>query len=113
MLRRNGVAVWYSRSHLRGAQQWQQEIGVALKRCDWFLALLSPSSVKSMWVKRELFYALNQKRYEEKIVPVLLRDCDYESLHWTLGDFQMVKLTAGFPALSRELLRIWGLRYSS
>ena len=113
VLRKHGVAVWYSRSHLRGAQQGQQEIGAALRRCDWFLVILTPSAVKSMWVKRELSYALNQRRYEDKIVPVLLRNCDYESLHWTLGDFQMVKLTAGFPALSRELLHIWGLRYSS
>src|SRR5207249_4867915 len=64
LLRKSGVPVWYSRSHLRGAQQWQQEIGAAVRRCDWLLIILSPAAVKSMWVKRELFYALNQKRYE-------------------------------------------------
>ena len=63
-----------------------------------------------MWVKRELSYALNQRRYEDKIVPVLLRDCDYERLHWALAGFQMVKLNGGFTAGSRELLRIWGLQ---
>ena len=110
LLRRHGVPVWYSRAHLRGAQQWQQDIGLALKRCDWFLLILSPSAVKSMWVKRELFYALNQRRYQDRIVPVLLRECDYENLHWALAGFQMVKLSVGFTAASRELLRVWGLR---
>jgi hypothetical protein len=51
-LRRHGVPVWYSVSDIRGAQQWHDEIGAALRRCDWFLLLLSPSSVESMWVKR-------------------------------------------------------------
>jgi len=111
LLRRRGVAVWYSRTHLRGAQQWQHEIGAALKRCDWFLVILSPSAVESIWVKRELSYALNQSRYEDKIIPVLVRDCHYERLHRTLAGFQMIKLTAGFAAASRELLRIWGLHH--
>jgi hypothetical protein len=113
VLRAQGIPVWYSRTHLGGAQQWQQEIGKALKHCDWFLVILSPASVKSMWVKRELSYALIQKRYENKIIPLLLRDCDHESLHWTLATFQMVKMTAGFSSACEELLRIWGLRYAS
>jgi len=112
VLRSQGIPVWYSRTHLGGAQQWQQEIGKALKQCDWFLVILSPASVKSMWVKRELSYALIQKRYEDKIIPALLRDCDHESLHWTLATFQMIKMTVGFLPACEELLRIWGLRYT-
>lgn len=54
LLKHHRVAVWYSRKNLRGAQQWHDEIGKALERCDWFLLVLSPDSVKSMWVKREL-----------------------------------------------------------
>ena len=110
-LGKHGIPVWYSRTHLGGAQQWQQEIGKALKRCDWFIVLLSPSAVKSMWVKRELSYALIQKRYEDRIVPLLLRDCEHETLHWTLATFQMIKLKPGFSVSCRQLLRIWGLRY--
>ena len=110
VLRRNWIPVWYSRSHLGGAEQWQQEIGKALRRCDWFLVILSPAAVKSMWVNRELAYALTQKRYEDRIIPVLLRDCDHEALSWTLATFQMVKFTGSFAAGCRDLLRIWGLR---
>jgi hypothetical protein len=42
------------KANIRGAQQWHDEIGTALKRCDWFLLVLSPQSVRSMWVKHEL-----------------------------------------------------------
>ena len=108
-LRQNGIAVWYSRTHLRGAQQWQREIGAALQRCDWFVVVLSPKSVKSMWVNRELSYALIQKRFQDRIVPVLHRQCDYEKLHWTLASFQIVNLTGVFAEGCCDLLRIWAL----
>jgi hypothetical protein len=111
MLRNHGIGVWYSRTHLRGAQEWQQEIGLALRRCDWFVVILSPRSVKSMWVKRELSYALNQRRFENRIIPVLRRECDYEKLHWTLAAFQMVDLTGDFGGGCADLLRVWGKVY--
>src|SRR5947207_4484587 len=70
-LRGHGIDVWYSRTHLRGAQQWHDEIGNALARCTWFLLVLSPNAVRSRWVKRELIYALEDHRYTGRIVPVL------------------------------------------
>jgi hypothetical protein len=110
MLRQHGVPVWYSRTHLRGAQQWQEEIGRALRRCDWFVVILSPRSVKSMWVKRELSYAMLRRRFENRILPVIYRRCDYEKLHWALASFQMVDATRGYLDGCRMLLKIWGVR---
>lgn len=101
-----GLDVWYSKSHLKGAQQWQDEIGRALRRCNWFLLLLSPSAVKSMWVRRELSYALEKRRYNEHITPVLLRPCDYEKLSWMLGAIQMVQGVGRIDAVVEELLAV-------
>lgn len=52
MIRRHGVPVWYSQTNILGAQQWHDEIGDALNRCDWFAVVLSPQSVESMGTKR-------------------------------------------------------------
>ncbi|MBN1508652.1 MAG: toll/interleukin-1 receptor domain-containing protein [Sedimentisphaerales bacterium] len=109
VLRNHGVPVWFSRTNIKGAQQWHDEIGAALKRCDWFLLTLSPNSVKSMWVKRELLFALQQNHFENRIVPLLLRPCDHERLSWTLSLFQFVDFTSVFADGYRELLRIWGI----
>ena len=54
VLRRHRIPVWYSDTDIQGAQQWHDEIGRALQRCDWFIVVLSPESVASMWVKRDL-----------------------------------------------------------
>lgn len=108
----HNVPVWYSRTNLRGAQQWHDEIGAALKRCDWFVVLLSKSATQSKWVKRELLYALRSGHYENRILPVQIADCDAAELSWTIEDFQTVDFTAGFTKGCRALLRTWGIGFS-
>jgi hypothetical protein len=113
VLRRHGVPVWHSQTNILGAQQWHDEIGAALRRCDWFLLVLSPHSVESMWVKRELLFALQQNRFEDKIIPLLLQPCDAERLSWVLPSFQMVDFQGAFDESCRNLFRIWGIGYAS
>ena len=77
------------------------------------LLLLSPSAVKSEWVKRELLFALQQPRYRNKIVPVLHKPCDSAQLSWTLPSFQYVNFIADFETGCRELLTIWGIGFQT
>jgi hypothetical protein len=111
VIRRHGIPVWYSQTNILGAQQWQDEIGAALQRCDWFAIILSPQSAGSMWVKRELSYALQQNRFENKIVPIAYQPSDYDRLSWTLSLFQMVDFSRTPEAGYVDLLRVWGLGY--
>jgi hypothetical protein len=60
-----------------------------------------------MWVKNELLFALNQRRYRDRIAPVLYKKCKYEKLSWTLSSFQIVDFTESIEAGYRELLRVW------
>ena len=110
-LRRHGVPVWYSQTNVLGAQQWHDEIGAALRSCDWFLLVLSPHSVESMWVKRELLFALQQERFADRIVPILLQPCGFDRLSWVLPGFQFVDFQQSFDDGCRALLRVWGLGY--
>ena len=110
-IRRYGIPVWYAPTKMIGAQEWQDEIGLALKRCDWFAVILSPNAVESMWVKRELQYALLQRRFEKRIVPTLYLPCDPEPLSWTLPLLQTVDFTLSFDEGYAALLRIWGIAY--
>ena len=110
-LRRHGIPVWYSATNIRTAQQWQDEIGKALRRCDWFVVMLSKASVESKWVKMEVSYALNHSQYDGHIIPVKIEDCDFEQLSWTLGIFQMVDLNGAREQGYAEILRTWGLGF--
>ena len=109
-LRKHGVATWYSQQHVSGAEQWLDQIGAALDRCDWFVVLLTPAAVSSKWVKRELTYALDQDRYVGRIVPLLVKECDYQNLAWPLRTLQMIRFKP-YAAGCKALLKLWGLSY--
>ncbi len=111
VLKQYRIPYWYSAQHIRGAQEWHDEIGRALDECNWFLVVLTPAAVRSLWVKRELFFALNEQRYHEHIVPLLLKPCQFRDLSWTLRQFEFVDFTDDFELACRQLLRIWGLKY--
>jgi hypothetical protein len=108
-LRSHDLAVWYAPKELVGGQLWHDEIGKALDRCDAFMVIVSPNSVKSRWVKFELRFALNQPRLDGRIFPILYRPCEFRELSWILDSIQHVDFTKGFGRGSRDLLRIWGL----
>ena len=68
-------------------------------------------SVASMWVKRELIFALQQNRFENRIVPLLWQACDFDRLSWVLPSFQIIDFQRTFEDGCRDLLRLWGLGY--
>ena len=113
-LRRHGVPVWYS-TQIVGAAKFQDEIGRALQRCDWFAVILSPQSVdpvKCRWVRREVSYAIGEPRYDDRIIPILCEPCEVEKLNWVLKALQYVDFTKDPGDGYRELLRVWGLGYT-
>jgi hypothetical protein len=110
VLVRHKLKCFVSKVNIRGAQQWHDELGAALKRCDCFLLVLSPQAVKSKWVKRELLYALDQRHYEDRIVPVLYRDCDVDYLSWTLRSIEWIDYRGNFDAACARLLEIWAIK---
>jgi hypothetical protein len=110
-LKNHGVPVWYSPTNILTAQQWHDEIGKALRRCDWFMVLLSPNSVASIWVKMELIYALRHNQYDNHIMPVLIEHCDVEELSWTLDMFQMADFTNNENEAYAQILNAWGIGF--
>lgn len=111
-LRRHDVRVWFSEHNIVGAQQWMDEIGKALERCDWFVVVLTPAAVRSIWVKREVTFALNEKRYHERVVPLLLKNCAAKGLAWPLSTIQTIDARSYTPGVE-ELLALWGIAYRS
>jgi hypothetical protein len=109
-LRAHGIKVWYSKANLRGAQTWHDEIGKALRRCDWLVVLLTPAATDSEWVKREVTFALIEKRYRQRIVPVLVKKCRHQKISWTLGGMQMVDFRSDFRNGLDDLLAVWNIR---
>src|SRR3954469_5773414 len=73
-LRQNGVQTWYSPDNVETAAEWETRIREGLRKCDWFLVVLTPQSVQSEWVKSEVDWALTEKK--GCVIPVLVETCD-------------------------------------
>lgn len=108
--RAHKIKFWFAPYRIVGSQRWHDEIGKALNRCDWFLLVLSPAAVRSKWVKHELLFALGEDRYEDRIVPVVYKSCQFKRLSWTLAQIQYVDFREDFQEGCREIRRVWGLR---
>jgi len=107
-LRRHGVETWFAPVRLLAANQWHDEIGKALRRCDWMIVLLSPAAVRSFWVKQELLYAVGNPRYRNRITPLVWKRCNAARLSWTLPAFQAVSFVRRpFDDAMQELLAAW------
>ena len=109
VLRYHGVPCWYSERDIAGGQQWMDEIGSALDRCDWFAVVMTPTSVARRWVKRETQYALLEDQYADHIIPILKAECDYKRMAWPLATFEYVDFKSSFDDGCRQLLKRWGI----
>jgi hypothetical protein len=109
VLRGHEIPVWYSVTNLVGSQEWHDEIGRALRRCDWFGVVVSPAALKSKWLRWEVQYALRAARFSDRIVPLLHQPCNAERISWVLPGLQQVDFRGDFDDGCRDLLRVWGI----
>src|SRR5579864_2304216 len=65
-------AVWYDVLGLHGGVPWWEKIVEELTARDVFLLVLSPETMNSLWVRRELNMAFNDNKL---ILPLLYRAC--------------------------------------
>ena len=67
-LERRGMNVWVDRDDIPGGAAWESAIGEALSVSSAVLVVLSPASVTSEYVPKELSLA---EKYDRPIVPIL------------------------------------------
>jgi hypothetical protein len=87
-----GVRAWDAESELTPGDNWAMRIGQALEESDAMIVLLSPDSVKSEWVRREIEYALSSPNYRDRLIPVIVRPT--RKIPWILRDLSLVDLHA-------------------
>ena len=99
-------AVWYDiEGGLYGGDSWWDKILEELTLCNVFIVILSPDSMKSNWVRRELNVALNEGK---QIIPLLHRECEIRA---DLKTIQMISFLSPkkYEMAFNELLLALGL----
>ena len=90
-LERAGVKTWLDVDELRPGQQWDAAIGEALRSAIGILVFVSPASMQSAFVRRELQAAAQGTGF--LIIPVILEHTD--DLPFVLQTRQWIDLSGG------------------
>lgn len=103
-----GFPTWVDRSRMEAGDKWREAIEKAIRDCQAFVLVLSPSAVASEPVRDEVVYA---KRFNKFIVPVLHKPCPPLPMGWDIHWVAMDKnynvgLDELLLALMRRQLRI-------
>lgn len=104
-LREHGIETWYSEENIETAAEWERCITDGLKKCDWFLVVMTPRSVASKWVRREVFWAMEKR--EGRIIPIVMETCEPEDLHIGLLPLQYIDFRENIKRSQGKLLAIW------
>ncbi|MEM9088239.1 MAG: toll/interleukin-1 receptor domain-containing protein [Cyanobacteria bacterium P01_F01_bin.53] len=72
------IPVWYDQAVLSGGSIVPDSLGKAIPECRSMVLILSKSSVKSPWVRKEYSLAEHHRtQFEDfKIIPILIEDCE-------------------------------------
>ncbi|MCL4254434.1 MAG: TIR domain-containing protein, partial [Anaerolineae bacterium] len=101
-----GMEVWIDFRQIHGGEQWQEEIFRGIERSQIVVVCLSPDSVKSDWVQREVLTARQQEKF---IIPVMAVNAQreletVESLNW-LQNLHFINFEGRYEEAFPELLR--------
>jgi len=77
-LRNRGVRVWIDEAEILVGDSLLDKLESGIRESKYLGVILSPSSVESSWVKREVEVALNEeiKGKRVKVIPILYKKCE-------------------------------------
>lgn len=102
-LRASGASVWIDTAALAAAETWSAEIVTAINSCKTFIILLSPDSVASHNVTKELSLASEKRK---TILPIVIAECKQnEAMEYALAGLQQVDIT-NEEALERAFAKL-------
>lgn len=100
-LARRGLSVWSPEQEvLPGDNVWLR-IGEALKKSKAMVVLVSPESMRSEYVRREIEYALGDPNYEHRVFPVRVRPTN--DIPWILRRFKTFDAKGSVAKVSESI----------
>ena len=103
-IRATGQSIFFDEWSIDPSDSIVTKISDALLKHDTLALILSPNSIKSQWVRKELDSALMAQLsgHDIKLLPLLIEDCEVPIL---LKDIQYIDFTKGFEDGLIELIK--------
>jgi hypothetical protein len=102
-LKKEGIRVWIDEAEIKVGDSLIEKIEEGIKEMEYLGVILSPDSVKSNWVKKELNVAMAKeiKRRKVKVLPILYKKCEIPPF---LEDKKFADFTKDYSRGLSELL---------
>jgi hypothetical protein len=104
-LKSSGIAVWWAEWEIKVGESIIRKVSEGIEESAYLMVALSPNSVKSNWVQRELGSALMNQLSAERgitVLPLLLADCEIPVL---LREVKWADFRSDYQSGLHELLR--------
>jgi hypothetical protein len=91
-----GLDVWYDKREIMPGDNWADKIAQGLRESDAMVILLTEGALSSEFMRRDIDYALSQKPFRRRVVPVFVgspKDLQ-DDVPWIFDRLQSINLKA-------------------
>lgn len=95
-LEKAGLDAWYDKREIMPGDNWADKIAQGLRESDAMVVILTANALDSESVRRDIDYALSQKPFKRRLIPVLVGDSEDFPSHripWIFNHLQTIKLS--------------------
>lgn len=92
-----GLEVWQADENVLPGENWAKKVGEALEEADALVVILSADSEGRKNMRREISFAMGNKRFKNKLIPVYRGDrknIDESGIPWALKERVGIHLDA-------------------
>lgn len=94
-LEASGLNAWYTKREVLPGDNWAEKTANGLKESDAMVILVTPAALNSDAVLSNFSYALGEKAFSNRVIPVIVGDAgDFatERMPWIFSRLKTVKL---------------------
>ncbi len=94
-LEKAGLDAWYDKREIMPGDNWADKIAQGLRESDAMVVLLTANALDSESVRRDIDYALSQKPFKRRLIPLIVGDSENFPSHripWIFSHLQTIKL---------------------
>jgi TIR domain-containing protein len=94
-LERAGLDVWYDKREILPGDNWGEKIAQGLRESDAMVVLLTSGALKPDFMRRDVDFALSQKPFKRRVVPVIVgntEDLQDQELPWIFDRLHTINI---------------------
>ncbi len=95
-LEQSGLDAWYCKREVLPGDNWAEKTAQGLKESDAMVVLVTPDALNSDAVQHNVSYALSEKHFSNRLIPVIVGDSEdfaTERIPWIFNRLKTVKLS--------------------